>query len=281
MTVMTRTAKGLAVLTAVGVLGLGLGWMTDGSLAAAATQDLTSLAALAVGVIGWIAYAWLLMAVLATALEQVPGAVGRSAVVISGWVTSHGSRALLRSALGVAAVTPLAVTAAHAAPGGAPQLTTQRTATPVEAAPALHLGAVDRPGGPEVEPPSTVRLTNDAQAKARVGEAGRQRIGVPDRPTAGAPTRYTDLQTGRKVRPVKPGQPARQVVVQPGDSLWALAAAELGPDASDAAVDARWPQWYAANAAVIGPDPDLLTPGQVLRAPQRPDRPVPPTHQEK
>jgi hypothetical protein len=282
MTVMIRTVKGLAVLAAVVALGLGLRWVTAGSVAGAATRDLASMATLAVSVIGWIAYAWLLMAVLAVVLEQAPGAVGRSAVVISGWVTSHGSRALLRSAVGVAAVTPLTLTAAHAVPGDStPQVVTQRTATPAEAVSAHHLGAEDRPRWLETEPPSTVRLAGGPSTKARAGEAGRQRIGVPDRPTVGAPTRYTDLQSGRKIRPVKPGQPASQVVVRPGDSLWALAAAELGPGAGDAAVDARWPQWYAANAAVIGPDPDRLTPGQVLRTPDRPGRPVPTTPQEK
>jgi nucleoid-associated protein YgaU len=71
-------------------------------------------------------------------------------------------------------------------------------------------------------------------------------------------------------------------VVKPGDSLWELAGAELGPAAADSAVASRWPQWYAANRAVIGPDPDLILPGQVLRIPApATDQPVPPTHQEK
>jgi nucleoid-associated protein YgaU len=82
-------------------------------------------------------------------------------------------------------------------------------------------------------------------------------------------------------------------VVKPGESLWEIAAAELGATAGDraagdgaagdGAVAKRWPQWYAANRAVIGPDPDLILPGQALRIPAAPatDQPVPPTHQEK
>ena len=66
-----------------------------------------------------------------------------------------------------------------------------------------------------------------------------------------------------------PDRTPRQHVVRQGESLWAVAAAELGPEASDAAVADRWPQWYAANNAVVGPDPGLLRPGQVLRAPSR------------
>ena len=53
-----------------------------------------------------------------------------------------------------------------------------------------------------------------------------------------------------------------------GDSLWAIAARHLGPGATDAEVAEEWPRWYAANRAVIGPDPDLVLPGQVLRAPE-------------
>jgi nucleoid-associated protein YgaU len=49
-----------------------------------------------------------------------------------------------------------------------------------------------------------------------------------------------------------------------GDTLWAIAAAQLGPGATDAQVVARWHDLYARNAAVIGGDPDLLLPGQLL-----------------
>ncbi len=60
------------------------------------------------------------------------------------------------------------------------------------------------------------------------------------------------------------------VVVRSGDSLWSIAAARLGPLASDAQIAASWPRWYAKNASMIGPDPDLLTPGQRLAAPDPP-----------
>jgi len=62
-------------------------------------------------------------------------------------------------------------------------------------------------------------------------------------------------------------------VVVRGDCLWDIAEAWLTaqgggsspPDA--AAVSAAVVAWWQANAAVVGPDPDLLLPGQVLRAP--------------
>jgi hypothetical protein len=57
------------------------------------------------------------------------------------------------------------------------------------------------------------------------------------------------------------------VVVQPGDSLWQIAAANLPPDATTADIAAAWPAWYELNADTIGPDPNVILPGQVLRTP--------------
>jgi LysM repeat protein len=69
-------------------------------------------------------------------------------------------------------------------------------------------------------------------------------------------------------RPSGTGRPApltHRVVA--GQSLWAIARAHLAPDATSGRIAAEWPRWYAANAAVIGDDPDLIKPGTLLRAP--------------
>jgi len=70
-----------------------------------------------------------------------------------------------------------------------------------------------------------------------------------------------------------PASGAELVRVRPGDTLWSLAAARLAPAAPDSAVDRLWRGWYAANRPVIGPDPDLLQPGQLLRPPDVPSSP--------
>ncbi len=62
------------------------------------------------------------------------------------------------------------------------------------------------------------------------------------------------------------------VVVRPGDTLWAIAAADLaarGATASPAPAEvaAYWPRVYALNRKVIGPDPAVIEPGQRLRLP--------------
>ena len=60
-----------------------------------------------------------------------------------------------------------------------------------------------------------------------------------------------------------------EVTVRSGDSLWSLCAAELGPLASDVDIALAWPRLYQANRDVIGADPGLLFPGQVLRMPPK------------
>ena len=59
---------------------------------------------------------------------------------------------------------------------------------------------------------------------------------------------------------------AGTMTVQRGDSLWRITAAHL-PGASNTEIAAAWPRWYEANREVIGADPDLIHPGQVLRLP--------------
>ena len=103
------------MLALVGV-GLGLRWMTAGSISGVNSHDLDSMTVLAVGTVAWMAYGWLVLAVVMTVLEQLPGAIGALAGAIAGRITSTTARTLLRSSLGVAAVTPLTVGVAHATP---------------------------------------------------------------------------------------------------------------------------------------------------------------------
>ncbi len=60
---------------------------------------------------------------------------------------------------------------------------------------------------------------------------------------------------------------AKMVVVRAGDSLWTLAARQLGPFATDAEIARQWPLWFQVNRAVIGGDPALILPGQILQSP--------------
>ncbi len=88
----------------------------------------------------------------------------------------------------------------------------------------------------------------------------------PPAPEPEPPAPEPDLPAG----PVDAETPAAATyTVQRGDSLWRIA--QLHGATSDAAAAAAWPSWYELNRDVIGPDPDLIHPGQVLQVPV-PDR---------
>jgi nucleoid-associated protein YgaU len=75
---------------------------------------------------------------------------------------------------------------------------------------------------------------------------------------------------GRPFRLQQPAGADTEVTVRPGDSLWSLSAARLGPFASDVDIALDWPRLYQANRDVIGANPHFLRPGQVLRIPPGP-----------
>lgn len=83
-----------------------------------------------------------------------------------------------------------------------------------------------------------------------------------DRSVAATPARSAAV--GRA--PGGGAAPAR-VVVQPGDTLWSIAARRLGPGATAPAIAVEWRHWHAANRELIGPDPRRLRSGVSLRVP--------------
>lgn len=93
---------------------------------------------------------------------------------------------------------------------------------------------------------------------------------APVMPTAVTPTAVTERDT-----PVSPTPTATSAtpaataghVVSVGDSLWTIAEKHLPAGSTVGDVAAAWPAWHQANRDLIGPDPDLIRPGQVLVAP--------------
>ena len=105
------------------------------------------------------------------------------------------------------------------------------------------------------------RLALVACGVALAGALAAPAHATPHRPRA-------DLLSGlplpdRAQGPAAAGE--RRVVVRPGDSLWALAERDLPASVSDRQVSERWEAIYHRNRGVIGPDPDLIHPGQILR----------------
>lgn len=104
------------------------------------------------------------------------------------------------------------------------------------------------------------------QQMAPAGLRWGVQAGIEANPLEGLPLPDRPSGTGQPNSPTSDRQP-QTVVVRRGDTLWSIAAGALGDNPSIAAIARRWPDWYAANRAVIGDDPDLLLPGTVLQAP--------------
>ncbi|WP_369253463.1 hypothetical protein [Geodermatophilus amargosae] len=188
-------------------------------------------------------------------------------------VDSGGPEALLLA--GVAALAwavwvwgalGLALTALSALPGlaGAAAGLVLRCVVPASgrraAALALGIGLATAPAvaGCATAAPSPAVVAAAAETTAQAV------AGVPDWP-AEAPA------DAAPALPDWPSPAHGDHVVLRGECLWTIAAADLrsrtGAEPTDARVADAAGRWWAANAAVIGPDPDLLLPGQVLRPP--------------
>ena len=223
-------ATATAALTAV-----LLDWATEGWAdlrALPSTPSATPADAVADGaaVLGLAAWGWLLLGAVLTIAD---GVLPRSGRRLAPPIAPAAWRRLVLTVVGIGALSaPAAV--AQATPGEPPS-------------PA----AVDTRSDPG-RPPAT-----------SVAQAIRG-LPLPDRPYGRLATVPKDGATLHD----EPTRPVRRVVVRSDDSLWAIAERRLGPQATTQAVAAEWQRWYAANRALIGPDPDLITPGMVLHAPE-------------
>jgi hypothetical protein len=185
----------------------------------------------AVGLLAWTVWAWGAVGLALTAATAMPGILGSAARVAVTVVLPAGARRAAALTLGIG----LGI--------GAPLMASAAPADPVGTA-VVPAAVPDWPATPTDAP--------DRPVPATAGP-GSGAAGVPDWP---APTAGDEH------------------VVLRGDCLWDIAAARLrqqqGAVPTDAAVASAVQAWWTANESVIGPDPDLLLPGQVLRPPSPP-----------
>ncbi|NEM05048.1 hypothetical protein [Geodermatophilus normandii] len=187
-----------------------------------------------VAAVAWAVWAWGALGLALTALSALPGLAGAAARLVLRCVVPASGRRAAALTLGIGLAT-------------APTLAGCATAAP---SPAVVLTATAETTVPAVE-------------------------GVPDWPAAAPPAGAAPADTATAdAAPALPDWPAPAPgdhVVLRGECLWTIAAADLltrtGAEPTDAQVAAAVGRWWSANAAVIGPDPDLLLPGQVLRPP--------------
>lgn len=224
-------------------------WRSAPGTGPRAPEDLLTLAAavLALALLGWLA-----LGALIEVVARAPGRVGAVASRTAARLTPAATRRLVGFALGVGL-------AAVAAP------------------PAGAWGRVPGPASP-----ATGALARAGSASGSADPVGPDRAPDPGfAPTAPRPVSTAPAPGWTPAAPVVRPQPSTDlltraprivaaddaVVVHRGDTLWSIAARRLGAGASDAEIAADWPRWYAANRHVIGPDPDLILPGQRLRVP--------------
>ena len=142
------------------------------------------------------------------------------------------------------------------------------------AAPALAGGAAVT--GPDTQPGPLAGLRLPERASVtpavRAGAATHPEPGQAD--VVQPVTTRSGGQGGQATaRPAAPGAdaaaPSREttVVVSAGDTLWEIAAQQLGPHSSVEETAAAWPAIYSLNRDLIGPDPDVIEPGQRLVLP--------------
>lgn len=95
---------------------------------------------------------------------------------------------------------------------------------------------------------------------------GRARVPPPTSDDS-EPARSEDRCAERRAcMAAHPSSRPRFHVVRPGDSLWTIASAVLGTE-DPVPVARYWARIHRANREVIGPNPDLIYPGQKLTLP--------------
>jgi hypothetical protein len=107
-----------------------------------------------------------------------------------------------------------------------------------------------------------VGLVITAPAAVAAPAAAPAAVAVPDWPADDPAPSLPDW-------PSAPSSAEKHVVVA-GDCLWRIAEDRLlesGSEPTDAAVARAVDRWWTTNADLIGPDPDLILPGQVLLPP--------------
>jgi len=242
------TVVGIATAIAMAVLlgRTGVQLVTHTPWEAARPEDLLAGGC---ALVGSALAGWLAMGTALSALGQLPGALGQVCRALARAVAPAALRRTVTFLLGtslVAAVVPGTAAAAM----NAPALATR------------HTLVLDAPGplalDPGFHPPSDTSWTPLDPDRPIPDWASESALAAPT---------PTTMPTVQPVATAAPTTAVRDYVVQRGDSLWSIAARHLGPDATAAQIAIAWPQWYAVNRQTVGPNPDLIKPGQRLVVP--------------
>jgi nucleoid-associated protein YgaU len=126
------------------------------------------------------------------------------------------------------------------------------------------------PAGPAWLPTQEVSVSADWGPTAGTTGTDKPRPASDIQPDwrPNAPVTAPGLLAAQPVRASQlPPEDPGEITVLAGDTLWDIAARELGAAATDLDIALQWPRWYQANQAVIGENPNVLLPGQILKSP--------------
>jgi resuscitation-promoting factor RpfA len=269
----TAAAAAGVLLLRHGVAGLATAVAAGRTGGAAVLGDLVeSAAAAGAGVLLlWLAFG----AVVQTAVA-LRGRRGRPAgplAALADRITPALTRRLVATALGAGVVcgTALPASALAVDPGWAPVPAVSAPADGLADSSAAAAAPTQTPGttpAPTQSPSATQGATPGATPTPGATQPAGEAWQAP-RPTA--PVTGVDADLGPlEVAPREGAMADEAVVVRRGDTLWDIAASTLPSGASDAQIAVEWPRWYAANAAVIGANPDHIEPGMRLVPPGTP-----------
>lgn len=247
-----QPAAGLLVTTVSGTASWCLARVAAGTWPRDSSSGPASVDEVLVAALAWagaLLTGWLAVTSLVVLVASAPGVVGSVFDRLARLLTPHFARRVLSLTLGatvgtVALPAPAAVATSTADAGGRQH--DLPAPTPGYAVSGQAVTPVTKGGDDGSAPPAP-----------RPGW-------LPDPPPPTISPHHARL-LAPALRPTS--TTSDTLTVRRGDTLWSIAAAHLGPGATDAEVAAEWPRWYEANRAVIGDDPDEIVPGQQLRAP--------------
>jgi resuscitation-promoting factor RpfA len=248
LTLLVRAAG--AAIAAIGGLAVGIGglnWATLGVLAEVReAPSFDALVGLAAACGAWIALLWLVAGFVVAALAALPSAAG-SLDRLSAHIAPVSVRRAARFLVGACIVS--CGVAGTALPASADTGSPVAPATTPATGPLPDLDrpvSAGSPASPTAAVPTSPRGPSTGSSPGVPGEPGGP--GLPDASTSS-------------------GQGRSAVMVVRGDTLWDIAAARLGTNATNPEIAAEWPRWYAKNRELIGSNPDLIFPGQRLLPP--------------
>ena len=261
MTQAAEPGRGTDVISATAILLLGVllyavgsGILEQWQQSSAGHQGLqaehllgAAAAAAGAGLVGW----WFLALLFAGATTLLDRNGKTRAAALTRKLSPALMQRLVLAALSVQLVSGPAANA-HPVLSGPEWTPTQDHAASAPASPGSHVNQVLEPAV-------------EATAKARAASIEINPGWQPAAPVAGpgllAPPAI------RAADDTASGAGAAAVTVLAGDTLWDVAAHAMGPGASDVEIAMQWPRWYEANRALIGQNPDVLLPGQILQPP--------------